>query len=477
MSIQTSSERVRARCPRAGVEPLEPRCLPSTASSFTLDPAHINPITSKTDTHGNVIVLGTFNGIVDFDPRPRSAYFVHGDPDTTSPNYFVAKFAPSGKPLWVVRHGHEFANVPSDLTLEALATDHADNVYVSGVLGGGANFDADPNRKRVFSVSPPTNLNAAFLWKLTPDGQLGYAVVQAAPPVRGFSLNGVEFADELAVDPNGDAYLISFYEVNVSGAIKGVLLRFDSAGRVRWGVALTELPSGLALDKDGAPAVADDPQDKPIHLVRFSAKGRFISDLTLVDVKDNGFPVGLDPAPYALASLAFDPDNNALICGTLKEPTDFDPGPGTLILSSRNPDRYTTYLAKYTPAGRPVFATAIGGGDGDLMAAGAAIDRDGIIHFAGECDGQVDLDPGSEHAFNVDTGSAAKRNLILARYGQQGQFLSADTLGLLGHVGYHPLGFAFVQEPPSPIASLLAVPQSDPGTYPQPLTAFFELLS
>jgi hypothetical protein len=443
------------------IEPLEPRQLLSTTSFAVISDYEVRPIAGATDSRGNVLVLGKFTGTVDFDPRPRHDFVVHSG-DKILPSFFIAKYSVSGVPLWVVPQPAEIAYHAGGLELQAVTTDAKDNVYISGTLDGS--FDANPSHAHVARVRSSTDLVDALIWELNSNGALVRTITQAPPhttPDAGLH-PGFRTADKIAVDPVGNLYLAAFCSYPL-------ISRFKSNGKLLWSNRLPQFPdnngSAMALSPVGDVGFAyciDRPTDHLIiRLSRFSARGRFISELPLATVPRpfNG-GASLSPADSVLASLAIDSNDDALIAGNaeLNVDSDFDSGPMNLSLHPRSTDSVDLgYLAKYTLAGRPIFAKALSS-DNETKIAGAGIDYSGRIHVTGSFDGQIDLNPDPNRVFLLKSaGDFLDHDLFSALYDGNGEFISGDSVHMR-RVDNQAEFFGFAPYASSPRAAVLAVP-------------------
>ena len=88
--------------------------------------------------------------------------------------------------------------------------------------------------------------------------------------------------------------------------------------------------------------------------------------------------------------LAVDGAGNAITVGAFHGSADFDPGPGTRILtSSGSSDAFITKLA---PDGGLVWAVSVSGG-GSIVANDVALDDAGNLYVIGSFQGEADLIP------------------------------------------------------------------------------------
>jgi hypothetical protein len=448
------------------LEPLELRQLLSS-TSFALVPGQfkIAPISVATDTRGNVLVLGTFTGKLDFDPRPNKQYVVHSG-DEFSPTFFIAKYSSAGVPLWVIPHATEAERAVQGLDLQAIATDAQDNVYLSGTLAGS--FDANPSRLRVFRIRSRENNVDELVWKLNPQGVLLNVISKPDPagylPNPSVPHNGFYHANKLTVDDAGDVYLEADYAA-ADGSLFASVVRFDSdTGYTPFSTLLPNLPgaggSAIAIDAQGNVGFAYVLDNSAVRLSRFTAKGKFISDVQLADIPRDIATSGRPADAPTLASLAFDLGGNALICGTFNDfrTADFDAGRNTLLIQSRDASLNfdETYLAKYSLRGRPIFAEALNSA-GDVRAAGAGIDRAGNIHVTGSFDGKADLNPDPNRVSFVQPAKDPDlQDLFSAVYDANGKFLHAQSAHVtdLDNEAYF---FGFAPSAQSPRATALAI--------------------
>lgn len=116
----------------------------------------------KIDNQGNIILLGKFSGVMDFDPS--SAVFNITSVSNCCPDLFFAKYANNGDFLWAKNLGgldQFFGN--------SLALDNAGNIYFAGILNGTIDFDPSPNINNLWA-----NFDG-FFTKYSPQGDLIWA--------------------------------------------------------------------------------------------------------------------------------------------------------------------------------------------------------------------------------------------------------------------------------------------------------------
>jgi Secretion system C-terminal sorting domain len=119
------------------------------------------------DDDGNVITVGSFQGVVDFDPGPGNVSLAPVGID----DIFVQKLNPAGELIWVERiggSGADFAN--------SVAVRSDGGVDVSGYFSNTVDFDPDPAGTFELTVPASNNVQQAYLCRLRADGSFGRAV-------------------------------------------------------------------------------------------------------------------------------------------------------------------------------------------------------------------------------------------------------------------------------------------------------------
>jgi hypothetical protein len=107
--------------------------------------------------------------------------------------------------------------------------------------------------------------------------------------------------------------------------------------------------------------------------------------------------------------VAVDSQGNPVVTGGFVGTLDFDPGPGSVELTSasiQNFDvRYSIgdcFLSRFSPQGALIWARSWGGQYSDTADA-VAVDGDGCICVAGSFTGTVDFCPGDEMEIHIST--------------------------------------------------------------------------
>jgi hypothetical protein len=124
-----------------------------------------------------------------------------------------------------------------------------------------------------------------------------------------------------------------------------------------------------------------------------------------------------------VVDLATGPDGSVYVTGTFGGSVDFDPGTGTVFLTSLG--LADVFLAKYTAAGTLVWAGSIGGTSADTV---TSLWRDaaGNLVLGGGFEGAADFDPGSGNQFLTSVGGT---DGFVATYSTTGGLLWARRFG------------------------------------------------
>lgn len=219
----------------------------------------------------------------------------------------------------------------------AVTTDAAGDIYVTGHFRGEADFDPGPGE----TVLRPVGGDDAFVAKYTPDGRLLWA--------RRVGGRYADEAEAIGVDGLGNVYVGGLFQDTVdfdpgvgeypltSQFLDAFVLKLDSEGDFVWAKSFTG--SGYAY-----------------------ARG--------LAVRDNG---------------------EVYFTGTFSGVTDFDPGAGSYPLT--NAGGQDVFVAKLSGDGQFRWAKRIGNYSNYDNATGVAVDGEGDVYLTGVFDGTLDMDP------------------------------------------------------------------------------------
>lgn len=336
------------------------------------------------DRQGNILVTGIFEGTVDFDPGPGVFNLTsNGDYDI-----FVAKYSPSGTFISAFSIGGVLRDAPY-----YISTDNQNNILLTGYFRGTVDFDPGPGIYNLVSNgeagSDPGYGGDCFVAKYTSSGNF----------IMAFKIGGSTFDNGLSIQAGSNDDII------VTGYFRSENVDFDPGP----GTYILNASSGT------------------IFLARYTSTGGFLW----------AFNTGLGDADNSSYELKLDNSGNIYVTGYYQGINiDFDPGPGTALLSSNG--NYDIFIAKYTSAGNYVWAKSIGGPGFDISRS-VALDEKGNLYMTGEFQGAVDFDPGSG-VYNLTSHGGASDFFVL-KLDNNGNFIWAKNTGnsqneIGGHIDY-----------------------------------------
>lgn len=232
----------------------------------------------------------------------------------------------------------------------AVAADAAGNTYVTGRFSGSGDFDPGGGNSILISAGQ----GDVFVAKFAPSGALIWA--------RSFGGTGDETGAGLAVDTSGNVYTTGTF----------------------YGTADFDPGPGIAiLTTDGG---------TDVFVCKLDSAGNF--------VWVRGFGGSGNDEPFGLAA---DASGSVYATGTFTGSADFNPGPGTSLLTSAG--LTDVFVSKLSPSGSLSWARGIGGTGSDHVFA-IALDSTGNVHLAGSFSGTVDFDPGPGITTRTTAGGA-----------------------------------------------------------------------
>lgn len=311
------------------------------------------------DSAENVYVAGSFTDAnIDFDTGSAQynvPYFGNDD-------VFLAKYDPQGVLLWAFSFG---TNSPSNETAFAIEVDQLGDVYISGIVFAGADFDPGPG-----TVLQPSGIYG-FIAKYSPQGNLIWC-------------NSVNvYPRDIVIDHAGDLAVTGYFNNTAD---------FDP------GPGVTSFTSVFGED---------------IFLAKYSASGALYWAFTVRSTYPSNCVGAMG------WSLGCDSNNNIIVQGRFKSSCDFDPGPATQTLTAVSNITLSHFLAKYTTNGNYVWAFKL---DLGIQASAIAVDTADNIVMGMSFGGSADIDPGS----SVVTFSATDPlDLAIIKYSPAGNLISS----------------------------------------------------
>lgn len=270
-----------------------------------------------------------------------------------------------------------FGNSSNPVATADITVDGSSNVYVTGWYFGTVDFDPGPGTFNLTSEFAQD----VFVQKLDASGNLAWAV--------GVGSDSSETGDGVAVDAAGNVYVTGDFS--------------DT------------------LDFDPGPGVFNLTGNGSIFVLKLSSAGEFVWAVAVGG--------GANIADYS--DIGVDAAGNVYITGNFRGTVDFDPGPGTLNLTSNG--ETDVFVEKLDSSGNLVWARSMGGTDID-ESGGIAVDASGNVHTTGDFSLTVDFDPGPGTS---NLTSVAFLDAFVQKLDTSGDFQWVAAIGgLAAQVGY-----------------------------------------
>lgn len=203
------------------------------------------------DNANNIILAGTMDGTVDFDPSLAQLNLNSGG----DADMYLAKYSSAGILLWA----HVFPVIGTQTEIYDIAVDALDNIFIVGRFQGSLDFDPGPGVNDLTSAGG-TDI---FLAKYDPSGNFIFArrfgggdtdegrgvVVNSLgnPTITGFFETNIEF------DPGGEPDPV--FVAEVGGSRDAFVAQYDTLGNFLW---VQHIPDSARILGNG---IAIDPND------------------------------------------------------------------------------------------------------------------------------------------------------------------------------------------------------------------------
>ncbi len=293
------------------------------------------------DKDNNVVVSGSFNNTVDFDPGPG----VYKLTSTAHIQAYIVKLNSQGNFTWAI----QFGNAPivySGSQIIDIKCDAAGNIYTTGGFAGNCDFDPGAGQFNMASSS----LRDGFIAKLDPNA-------------------GFVWAKRIGNSTNDYYQYIDARSIDIDG-MNNVITTGDFTGTI-------DFNPGTAVY-----SVASNAGTSDAYILKLNSNGDFVWAKA---IGGNQSDTGND--------LVLDADNNIYAVGSYGPSVDFDPGPGDYTINT--PNYGAAALVKLSADGNFVYAAAFPSiYDGNSLFRRMAIDDARNIYVSGDVSGVVDFDPG-----------------------------------------------------------------------------------
>ena len=383
---------------------------------------------STLDAQGNIYNVGVFEGTVDFDPGTGTANLTsNGLKDV-----FIQKLNSSGDFIWAKSFGGLLNDEANSIAIDALG-----NIYSTGIFLTTVDFDPGIGTFYLTSNAAVSNI---FIQKLSSSGNFIWA--------KSFGGNRNDYSYSINVDRSGNIYTSGTFINTVdfdpgSGVFnltdddgRVFIQKLNSSGNFIWakcygGKNLSSgKPISLKTDFFGSiytigeftGTVDFGPGAGIVNLTSNGSTDVFVQKLTssgnLVWAKSFG-----GSSYDQVASISVDASGNVYTTGNFTGTVDFDPGSGTVNLTSNG--SFDVFIQKLNSSGNFVWAKSFGGTSGDV-ASSLALDASGNIYTTGSFGGTSDFDPG---AGTVNLTSNGSSDVFIQKLNSSGNFVWAKSYG------------------------------------------------
>ncbi|HKB06176.1 MAG TPA: SBBP repeat-containing protein, partial [Gemmataceae bacterium] len=362
--------------------------------------------------------------------------------DRPDPAVVVAKFGPEGDAAWA----RAFASDAGWAVVRGVAVDPGNNVYVTGLYSGTADFD--PGDAIANLTAPPIQADGdpealvdsvnSFVVKLDPGGIFLWA--------KSLGAGGTVEASSVAADSAGNVYIAGQFMgrpdldpgegstvLESLGDPDAFVARLSADGTLAWakrfGGAEYSIAHDVTVAADGSAYVGgsftgDVQFDDD---TRATATGYLGAYLVRLDADGNVIwarPFG-GSGTADLSAVARDESGAVYAVGTLTGDADLDPGPGDATVAAGE-DTSAAFVLKLGDDGEFRWARGFGGAPGAAVQTADVTAGEDDVTVTGTFWGSADFDPGPG-AFNLT--SADLGDVFLTHLGADGEFAGAEAFG------------------------------------------------
>ena len=396
------------------------------------------------DNQGNILVYGFFGNTMDFDPSEQTTSVS----PLGKPDLFIAKYAPAGNLLWIIKLGRISLN--DGMEASGIEVDSNGDILIAGSFMNTVNFNP--------LGSPVTKSSLggkdAFLAKYNLEGELVW--------VKTYGSNTYDFGAQITLDADDNIYFgVRFSgSINVGdsenpivlspqpGSSDAALVKFDTNGNYIWSYPVSSAGSdditaikvagngkvALGATINGQTNIGIAKKDMKLFLLN--------ADGTLSwNYNFDNFEQG-----NSISSFAFSEGNSSLyVGGRIQGQTEFDPsGSSSTVIQPLFAD---PFFAKYkTNDGSLIFAKHIQSAGTEDYVSGITTTGAALI-VVGSFDHQAVFSPGN---FSTQKVSQGEMDIYIAAYNKMtGEFIDVKTFGGSGsefarHAYFNPNGNAVV---------------------------------
>lgn len=369
------------------------------------------------DKEGNIIITGSFEDTasfagVKFTSLNRNAA---GTDSKTSLDVFILKMDKAGKVLWHKNFGGHFKSYPNQV-----AVDENDNIILAGQF---------TEKFTTGNSDTLRGLNGwnGFIVKMDKDGKfLWQKSLETKAIIEINSLKTNSYGEIFTVINNTDTFIVEGNKYFISDA-RTAVQKIDVNGKLLWNL----IPNGGKLAGVQSPTVRNvliSNKDKNIILTLYTGKeplllndkkimeGDSINRILLIALNEKGDFQWQNTAAVEQYGSAFratqDKEGNIFTLGYFGNELDFGNVKLTAQRSGTNFD-HDTYLAKYSPEGKPLWAKSMGIKGEPNYPNALTVDANGYVYIANQYDNNYNL-------FDTTLKTGAMTDTYIARISPDG---------------------------------------------------------
>jgi hypothetical protein len=383
------------------------------------------------DNSGNIYVVGSYGGTMDFDPGPGIDERTSSD----GSDLFLSKFNQEGVFQWALTWGGPGYDEFRDITI-----DNNGCILVTGEFSGVVDFDPGPGvydqgvdgDHRPFISKFDSDGN--FLWAIT----WGSDILKSSGDCRGITCDSSGnvyatgcFGSVVDFDPGPgealrdplyfDAYLTKYSSDGSYQWVQTWSLVDDSGSNTvtgsdiiapSWGGVYVVGYFGGTCDFDPTDGVDEHASEgRSAFMSRFTSSGTFLWALTWGGISNPGSDFG--------PSIASDTSGSVYVGWYFKGIKDFDPGDGVLEYKSQGID---AFLSKFNSTGELQWVDTWGGKNAWTSLKSLAVDGDGNPVVSGDFGETVDFDPGPGVCKITPTLNGLACDIFASKFYSDGSF-------------------------------------------------------
>ena len=394
-------------------------------------------------SNGNVYTTGFFTGTVDFDPSSVGTYTLTAD----STDIFICKLDASGNFVWAKKMGGPTSKDGG----YSIAVDANENVYITGIFKGTANFNPSGTALNLTSAG---GLDI-FIAKFDVSGTLQWANAMGGPKDDdGYSI---------AVDANGNVYTTGWFlgtaNFNPSGTASNLtafgtnttfsqypwdafITKHSSSGAFTWvkqlggtgyefgssitldankNIFLTGMFTGNSADFDPSTTVSNTLSSAgggDIFVAKYDLNGAYVWAKKMGGSGDDWGN-----------SITLDVNGNVLTTGVFEATSNFaTSGSAVNLTASGATNVYDIFVSKLNGAGNYVWAKSMGG-TADDTGLSITTDASGNVYTTGGFKNTVNFDPnGGSHSFTAKGGTGIY-DIFISKLDSTGTYAWAGQIG------------------------------------------------